>query len=340
MSTRKSVNREYELRHGRRAPTYTDIKDWVSLAPIPEPAKALYLFYRMHVNRKRGDGLVWPTQETAAEFLGLSRGDKVAPYQRALEDLGAIDATRTGQEDGRYLILVHEEPPPGYVGPVTLEEWYAQRDEALKGRFDRAQAKRDAQRTKVRQPADTPKTGDPTDTPKTGDPDTPSAGDPDTPSTGGKPNEPNHHEVNQGGSPSSPGLTVGGDVGAAEGEATQNGLVQRVLGIATHWTEKTLRDALQLPGVQSRPAPLVAAALVAMAEGRYGATASPRRLAGDGPWWADAQEQVRAAAPRARRPRPDLPAGPAPAPLTDEERALARRKFGRTPGDLARSGVR
>jgi hypothetical protein len=186
---RPTGNAEMEIRAAqrRRAPSYTVVKDWVP-ACVSAMAGKLYHFYRMHLNRERADGLVWPTMETAAVYLGLSRGDKVTPYMDELETAGAIHATREGQEDGRYLVLVYEDPPDDFDGPVTLTEWYQANRAELDRRRAAAKVKRVARKAaKAARPADTPSTGDPADTPSTGDPDTPSTGDADTPSTGREP---------------------------------------------------------------------------------------------------------------------------------------------------------
>lgn len=185
---RPSGSAEMEIRAAqrRRTPGYTVVKDWVP-ACVSAPAGKLYHFYRMHLNHKRDDGLVWPTMETAAVYLGLSRGDKVTPYMDELEAVGAIDATRQGQEDGRYLVLVYEDPPDDFDGPVTLVEWYQVNRAELDRRREAAKTKRAARKVKAAGPGDTPKTGDPADTPETGFPDTPPTGEPDTPSTGREP---------------------------------------------------------------------------------------------------------------------------------------------------------
>lgn len=121
-----------ELAYGRRAP-FTQIGDWVSLAPISHQAARLYSLLKAHVNRARGDSLVWPSRGTLASMMRYSRPDKVDPLLKELEDLGAIDVQRGRRyPDGSpapNLYLVHETPPPAYEGEPSLESWYATRKE-------------------------------------------------------------------------------------------------------------------------------------------------------------------------------------------------------------------
>lgn len=186
---------EIEFEAGERRVTHTDIKDWVPLADISVEAKTYYGVLRMHVNRKRGDRKVTATTLTLAKLMGRSRGDKTAPWLKELVALGAVQVARRGLT-GRYVYRVNEDPPPGYTGPVNLEEWYDLHREELDGLRQTAKAKRDDRRAALRARKDqvspvTPESGLQTQaapvTPETGLPVTPRPGRPVTPQTGREP---------------------------------------------------------------------------------------------------------------------------------------------------------
>jgi hypothetical protein len=118
---------QLEIQVGRRAP-FTQVSDWVLLAPIRTTAKALYWALSAHINTGRNDTAVWPTQDMLAEILGLSRGDKVKTY---MDELVAIDAVsvrkfRAGMRE-RSIYTVHQTEPTGHAGLVSLKEFYAAR---------------------------------------------------------------------------------------------------------------------------------------------------------------------------------------------------------------------
>ncbi|WP_190122247.1 hypothetical protein [Streptomyces inusitatus] len=98
-------------------------------------ANRLYDLYNAHVNRDRGDLVVWPTLDDLASMMGLSRGDKVAPYMRELETGGAVDVetlTKTGGNGRRYVITLRVHPPEGFTGPLQSSDWHhANRDGQL-----------------------------------------------------------------------------------------------------------------------------------------------------------------------------------------------------------------
>jgi len=114
---------------GRRAP-FTMVADWVALADISPQAKLLYWLYRMHVNQERGDSAAWPRRRWLAEMMGFKQVRSVDPYNRELEELGAIDLearwTASGAR-GANLVRVHMTPPDGYGGVASLQEHYEQR---------------------------------------------------------------------------------------------------------------------------------------------------------------------------------------------------------------------
>lgn len=107
---------------------YTPTPVWVMLAAIPAQAFRLYVFLAEHINsRDRTKRLVWPKQKAIARALGLKNDRQVAPYRKALEDLGAIKAeeyTYAGGMRRGYRYYVRFNPPPGYTGMTSLGDFY------------------------------------------------------------------------------------------------------------------------------------------------------------------------------------------------------------------------
>uniref|UniRef100_UPI00117C1C68 hypothetical protein n=1 Tax=Streptomyces griseus TaxID=1911 RepID=UPI00117C1C68 len=100
---------------------------WVTFG-FSASANRLYDLYNAHVNRDRGDLIVWPTLDDLAGMMGLSRGDKVTPYMRELEAGGGIHVrrvTKTGGKGRRYVITLKVHPPEGFTGYLQASEWHA-----------------------------------------------------------------------------------------------------------------------------------------------------------------------------------------------------------------------
>jgi len=110
------------LARGRRAP-YAQIGVWVILAPISSYAGRVYDILVAHVNSTRGDHCAWPTQETMAMVMGCSQ-PTISRAVKELCELGAIEKVGT-MPSGQYLYLVHETPPDGYAGLVSIDQLYA-----------------------------------------------------------------------------------------------------------------------------------------------------------------------------------------------------------------------
>ncbi|MGH7743262.1 MAG: helix-turn-helix domain-containing protein [Candidatus Dormibacteria bacterium] len=106
---------------------YTQVGDWVLLAPISDRAVRIYALMRMHC-----DGITktraWPAQKTLASMLGVKKVDTVQAAIKDLVDLGAlnVEAITTGHgRCNRY--IVHMTPPPGYDrGPRDRPSYYAE----------------------------------------------------------------------------------------------------------------------------------------------------------------------------------------------------------------------
>lgn len=135
-----------ELRAGRTESSWTQIHDWVMLAEIDAHAKALYTVYRMHINHRRGDDMVWPGTVSLARLIGVCRYDRVAKYNKQLVEIGAIDIIKQGMP-ARNVYVVHSTPPSGYEGPRDIAEWYATHGDELDSKRKATSAKNGRNRT-------------------------------------------------------------------------------------------------------------------------------------------------------------------------------------------------
>lgn len=144
----RALAEDIELAEGRPEPVmpFSMLGDWVMLALGPQglrhPALSLYWALCAHLNRNRGDRKVWPTQDTLAEMLGYSEGNKIAPYLRELVAIGALEIIKKPVRGGggrvRCLYVIHKTPPPDYDGFECLDDFYA--DRAARQAADRAAA--------------------------------------------------------------------------------------------------------------------------------------------------------------------------------------------------------
>ena len=114
------------IRVGRIAP-YVQIAHWVMLADVSKAAKTLYVLLHMHVNTMRGDRAVWPKRAFLARILGHKRPQSLEKYFHELIALNAIEMEREYFKDRpgyRHIYTVHETPPAGYDGFLSLEDAY------------------------------------------------------------------------------------------------------------------------------------------------------------------------------------------------------------------------
>lgn len=190
-----------ELRQGRRFP-YVTGGEWVVVSAASRGAKALYFVLRSHVNRGRGDDQVWPTQEVLADLLGISKPERIKPLTDELVALGAVETERVRYARGmrqRLIYTVHEAPPQGYAGPLSLADYY-----------------------RARTPENDKTPGQP-DTPKSGGSGTPKNGGSRPPKNGGGtiPNK-NHLKENLPPSPPSVRRDAGRGVGTEDESAAKN----------------------------------------------------------------------------------------------------------------------
>jgi hypothetical protein len=141
----------------RRNP-FTQVGDWILLAPVSGKAKLLYWTLKAHANTTRGDNLVWPTQATLAEMLDfapikddpaeLRDGRKIRPFLKELESIDAIKVRKIRSPGGmrpRSLYKVYEEPPDDYDGVEDLKTFYAKRKQRIAAAQDLKDAARGIQ---------------------------------------------------------------------------------------------------------------------------------------------------------------------------------------------------
>jgi helix-turn-helix protein len=101
------------------------VGDWVMLAPISDRAVRVYGLLRAHINQKRKDNEVWPSQSTLAAVIGLSKSDDIGKSIKELEAIGAVrKRIRTGRK-GRYTAyIVRLHAPAGYAGLISTDDLY------------------------------------------------------------------------------------------------------------------------------------------------------------------------------------------------------------------------
>lgn len=121
-----------EIRAGRGDCSWTQMGDWVLLAPGPDRGKVIYGLLRMHLNHGKGDHKAWPSQATLAQMLQVKRTDTVSDGIQWLVEIGAVDieVVRYGKDRmrARNVYTVHLAPPEDYAGIVDHRQWYTARD--------------------------------------------------------------------------------------------------------------------------------------------------------------------------------------------------------------------
>lgn len=121
-----------EIRTGRGDCSWTQMGDWVLLAPGPDRGKVIYGLLRMHLNHGKGDKKAWPSQATLAQMLQVKRTDTVSDGIQWLVEIGAVDieVVRYGKDRmrARNIYTVHLAPSADYTGIVDHKQWYSARD--------------------------------------------------------------------------------------------------------------------------------------------------------------------------------------------------------------------
>ncbi|MFE2911420.1 helix-turn-helix domain-containing protein [Kitasatospora indigofera] len=145
-----------EIRRGRRTRfKFVQVPHWVVLLPkMPHAAFKLYVLLLAHANQERGDGEVFPFQETLAEIMGYAGRTSLPKPMKWLVRHGLVDISEvrygTNNSRRRNIYVVHEEPLPGWKGFASLQEFYidrAAKQKAAKEAAKAAKAAADAAKT-------------------------------------------------------------------------------------------------------------------------------------------------------------------------------------------------
>ena len=113
---------------------YTRIPVWLLLCGSTAQAYRMYAFLAEHINSQLigKDRIAFPSMKAIARALGLKDHRDVKKYREELERLGAVRAELTPYAGGlrrRYKYWVRFNPPPEYVGPTSLSEFYEINDD-------------------------------------------------------------------------------------------------------------------------------------------------------------------------------------------------------------------
>lgn len=331
MTTSRNSASDVDLKRGRESPQWTDVHDWVALSGVSPGAIALYVVLRMHVNRSRDDDMVKTSMLTLAVLMGMSRGDKIKGYLDELVKLKAVDVERGGLHR-RNAYTVHQLPPPGYTGKITIKAWYDEHRALIALKRADEKTKRDARRAKAKTKDQvspvTPDSGEQPDqpvTPDRGEHVTPDGGEPVTPIWGREPKEVEPDEVEPPTPPTSlpPNQEEKEEIspsGHQPQASVDETLAGELITARPDWAPRVLREVLADEAVLERRQDLVAAAFRSAAADPK--TKTPRRLLHDAcPHWHRAAHQLGllpdpAAAVSAPGQPPAIP-GPRPVPVDD-----------------------
>jgi hypothetical protein len=115
---------QFEVRAGRPS-GYTQLGDWVLLAPISDRAVRIYGLLRMHCEGPQ-DVEAWPSQRTLADMLCVKKVDTIQNAIKELVDLNAVEVDTVPTARGRHnRYTVHLSPPPRYDrGPRDRASFY------------------------------------------------------------------------------------------------------------------------------------------------------------------------------------------------------------------------
>ncbi|MFJ2478256.1 hypothetical protein ACIOWI_35815 [Streptomyces sp. NPDC087659] len=123
--------RPERFRAGRRSRFKTTCTpQWALLMQaLSDAGYRAYSLMCAHVSSTREDTEVWPHQKTLAEMLGKRPEAVSRVINKELVPLGLVEVEteRYGRNRTlrRNVYTVHEEPPPGWEGVASLQEWYA-----------------------------------------------------------------------------------------------------------------------------------------------------------------------------------------------------------------------
>jgi hypothetical protein len=110
---------------------YLQVPKWAVLTPeLPHEAFQLYCLLLALVDASGSDGRVSLTKREMADLMGYLP-NALTPHLAALLDFGVVDVEEAPDgrdDDSPAVYTVHREPPAGWQGPASLEEFYASLD--------------------------------------------------------------------------------------------------------------------------------------------------------------------------------------------------------------------
>lgn len=111
---------------------FTQCPTWIALSGISPQARALYWILAMHLNMRRvenGDREVWPSKESIAALMGLTKASAIDRYMGELVAIRAVEVfrRREGRMRTRNRYMIHRNAPKGWSGPKSIAEYYARR---------------------------------------------------------------------------------------------------------------------------------------------------------------------------------------------------------------------
>ncbi|MEU6221866.1 hypothetical protein ABZ845_30865 [Streptomyces sp. NPDC047022] len=129
-----------EFRAGRRSRfRIVQTGQWALLmSGLSDAGYRLYSLMRAHVSTERGDDVVWPSQQSLADMLDKRPEAVSRVLNKELIPFGLVDVDPqrygTNNSRKRNVYTVHEEPPPGWEGYASIQEWYAAQKNKPTGR--------------------------------------------------------------------------------------------------------------------------------------------------------------------------------------------------------------
>lgn len=108
----------------RRAAATIPAPPWLILADVAPASMAVYCALGLLAD---ADGVARVRLTELAHILGYSRSDKISKFLRELTRVGAVTVLRPPAVRALAEFQVCTEPPAGYTGPRSLDEWRERR---------------------------------------------------------------------------------------------------------------------------------------------------------------------------------------------------------------------
>jgi hypothetical protein len=104
---------------------YISVPKWAVLSPeLPSESFQLYSLLLALVDAHGGDGRVSLAQGELADLAGYTSPALIS-HLNVLRELGVVEVEEAGDAS---IYTVHREPPAGWRGPTSLDEFYASLD--------------------------------------------------------------------------------------------------------------------------------------------------------------------------------------------------------------------